>query len=124
MCPIVLIIIVGYSNFFSNSFFKLIFYLLHSLLSALFGLLSSSSLLSVQRLGRCALRSSSGIFCRTRKSSWEPSRIRNPSCRNRKPSRNFEPSPLCVMVRVLGLVWLVGLTCRKTQPTNQTTGNP
>ena len=53
------------------------------LLFVLFRLLPSSSLLSVQRFGRCALRPSSGISCRTQE----------PSC-NREPSRNFEPNPL------------------------------
>ena len=53
------------------------------LLIVLFRLLSISSLLTVQRLSRCALRPSSGISCRTQE----------PSC-NREPSRNFEPNPL------------------------------
>ena len=52
--------------------------------SALFGLLSSSSLLSVQRFGWYALRPSSGISCQT----WEP------SCCNWESSQNFEPNPL------------------------------
>ena len=45
------------------------------LLFVLFGLLSSSLLISVQRFGRCALQPSSGISCRTREPSrtWEPS---------------------------------------------------
>ena len=54
------------------------------MLSRLFGLLSSSLLLSVQGFGRCALRTSLCISCRTRE----------PSCRNRQPSQNFEPNPL------------------------------
>ena len=70
----------------------------------LFGLLTSSLLLSVQRFGRYALRPSSGIFCRIRELSQtrvptfrtrEPScRNRESSCRNRELSRNFEPNPL------------------------------
>ena len=63
-----------------DTFINSICYNMPSELFGLFGLLSSSSLLSVQRFGRCAPppRPSSGISCQTREPSEEGRRAHRP----------------------------------------------